>query len=103
MPRRKSLNDLDRQRNRLRRMATDRGQFARARRVEGIYSRYFSNVQRTRSYRNSSRQIGQDFQRSFNATDPNMSRAYEDNALREFDRAFNRQYSQRTYMGLNNG
>lgn len=103
MPRRKSLNDLDRQRNRLRNEALRQGNGARASRIENTYMRYMDNVRRTRGYQSSARRFANDMNASFAATDPNVSRAYEDRAMRQFDRTFDRQYSQRTYMGLNNG
>lgn len=90
MARTKSLNDLDRQWERLknnRLLNADRNK-----RVNEIYNRYWTNMSKTERFRKD---------------DYNQVKAFASGNIKEYNKyrniLENRQYSRRAYMGLSNG
>ena len=105
MARRKSYNDIREQARRLRAETGARGQSERYRRVSEAGRRYLGNIRRSRSYRKSLgafNRLNDEVIREMNGRG-NRTRAIrlDNQAVAVANRMQNRQYSQRTYMGLN--
>lgn len=109
MPRRKSLGEINSQFYRItERLGYSNSPNARARwqRAERARNAYERNIAQTRAFRNDSRRYdnvynrwSDAYQRNDYANSRRLGRELNEAATRQM----NRQYSQRTYMGLNNG
>lgn len=99
----KSVNDIIEQGRRLRSQTDDP---ARYRRIRSIGRRYLDNIYRTRSYRNSIQRelrINRQAQDAYLSLNSRRGAELSRQGTAVGNQRYNRQYSQRTYMGLNEG
>lgn len=98
----KSVNEIIEQGRRLRSQTDDPARYGR---IRSIGRRYLDNIYRTPSYRNSVQRQIRIGRASAAVFDTNLRRsnALIRQAAAVENQRLNRQYSQRTYMGLNEG